>query len=201
MRSTNKEKILQESIHLFNTHGIVNISTNHICKHLKISPGNLYFHYRNKEEILFQLFSRMCDETYALWSAEFSKADFLPPMEFIERSLEIFWKYRFFHREMYTVRRQDPRLNSLWHKHIEKTRRFMKAAYAKWVRNNLMNAIDSAEKLRVVSDILLVTASSFFQFYESIEKPATNRPLQMARQYLFHFLHPYLTKEYAEKQR
>jgi AcrR family transcriptional regulator len=50
------DRIIQESLKLFNEQGERNITTNHIAAHLGISPGNLYYHFRNKEEIVYQIF-------------------------------------------------------------------------------------------------------------------------------------------------
>jgi len=198
-RSTNRDKILSESVGIFNRMGAGSTSTNHICSALKISPGNLYFHFKNKEEIVFAIFENMCEETYTLWKSSLDADEFLPPLAFIEQSMEIFWRYRFFHREMYHLRRQDPELSKRWHKHLEKTRRFMRAAFAKWVRDGHVTTVGDAFTFRMINDIVLVTASSFFQFYESPDRPATNKPLQLANQYLARFLQPYLTPEYAKK--
>jgi AcrR family transcriptional regulator len=195
-RLSNREKILQESVHLFNRHGVVPVTTNHVCKSLGLSPGNLYFHFKNREAITLELFTRMCEETYALWKK--SLEENATPVRFIEESLEVFWTYRFFHREMYFLRRQDPRLNKLWHLHLQKTRRFMKAAHVRWVKRGWMLPIRNAQALRSLNDLLLVTASSFFQFYESSDKPATRRPLLLAQQYMLEFLSPHLSAEYRK---
>src|SRR4030095_12638788 len=114
----------------------------------------------------------MCEETYELWKTALAAESVLPPLDFIEKSMEIFWRYRFFHREMYHLRRQDPGLSTRWHKHLEKTRRFMRAAFAQWVRAGHVTAVGDSFTFRMICDIVLVTASSFFQFYESPEKPA-----------------------------
>ena len=198
-RITNRDKILVESVGIFNRMGAGSTSTNHICSAIGISPGNLYFHFKNKEEIVYALFEQQCEETYALWKNALEAEVFLPPLDFIEQSMEIFWRYRFFHREMYHLRRQDPTLSRRWHKHLDKTRRFMRAAFAKWVRDGYVTTVGDAFTFRMINDIVLVTASSFFQFYESPERPATNKPLQIANQYLARFLQPYLTPEYAKK--
>lgn len=50
------DRIIQESLKLFNEQGERSITTNHIAAHLGISPGNLYYHFRNKEEIVYQIF-------------------------------------------------------------------------------------------------------------------------------------------------
>ncbi|RZA09198.1 MAG: TetR/AcrR family transcriptional regulator [Proteobacteria bacterium] len=198
MASNNRSRILLESVTLFNHAGVATVSTNHICESLSISPGNLYFHFKNKEAIVRELFTQMCEETYALWKAEL-KEETRPPMAFIDRSLEIFWKYRFFHREMYHLRRQDPQLSSDWHRHLAKTRHFMKAAYAGWAKGGWMMRIEDVRALRVLSDLVLLTASSFFQFYESTEKPATGRPLRLGKEYLGRVMLPHFTPKYREE--
>ncbi|MGL4577649.1 MAG: TetR/AcrR family transcriptional regulator [Shewanella sp.] len=52
-----RDKIIYASIELFNEHGERNITTNHIAAHLSMSPGNLYYHFRNKEDIIRSIFS------------------------------------------------------------------------------------------------------------------------------------------------
>ena len=52
-----KEKIIRTSIALFNLHGERAITTNHIASNLGISPGNLYYHFKNKEDIIRNIFN------------------------------------------------------------------------------------------------------------------------------------------------
>lgn len=195
-KPNNREKILAESVTLFNRDGVVPVTTNHICKALKLSPGNLYFHFRSREDIVLELFKMMCEETYSLWKRNLELES--PPEEFIGQSLEIFWNYRFFHREMYFLRRSDPRLSKLWHQHLNKTRRYMKAAHGHWAKRGLMQPLLEPKAQQAMSDLLLVTSSSFFQFYESADKPATRRPLLMAKQHMLEFLKPHLTAASAQ---
>ncbi len=75
----------------------------------------------------------------------------------------------------------------------------MRTAFAKWSRAGHVVSVGDAFTFRMINDIVLVTASSFFQFYESPEHPATTKPLQIANQYLARFLEPYLSQEYLRQ--
>ena len=52
------ERILLGSLALFNRFGVPNVSTTMIAADLGISPGNLYYHYPAKEELINGLFKR-----------------------------------------------------------------------------------------------------------------------------------------------
>lgn len=56
MKVKTRDRIINESRQLFNQHGERAITTNHIADHLGISPGNLYYHFKNKDEIIFEIF-------------------------------------------------------------------------------------------------------------------------------------------------
>src|SRR5215211_5884456 len=100
------ERILATALRLFNESGTAPVSTNHIAAALGISPGNLYYHFRNKEEIIRALFEQQFarwDEVYAL------PEDRMPTLADLQQLVRISfitaWEYRFMYRELIALLR------------------------------------------------------------------------------------------------
>lgn len=110
---TTREKILDTALTLFNNEGTATVSTNHIAEAAGISPGNLYYHFKNKEEIIRELFERL----FAANDAAFKlSADTLPTLTdlqtMVKTNYKILWQYRFAHRELTALLRADAELRS-----------------------------------------------------------------------------------------
>jgi AcrR family transcriptional regulator len=103
-----RDRILKAALQLFNEQGTGAVSTNHIAAAIGISPGNLYYHFRNKEDIIRALFERLFsqwNETYQLPS---NRVPALTDFErLIASNYQLIWDYRFAYREMATLLNND----------------------------------------------------------------------------------------------
>ena len=90
----------------------------------------------------------MASEVEAIW-AEAVAADEVPsPRGFLGSSFEIFWRYRFFHREMYDLRRNDPVLAKLWRRHVDRSTSLLVRVYRRWVEAGMVTSPRAATSRR-----------------------------------------------------
>ncbi len=104
----NRERILERSLQLMNEEGAEAASTTRIAAELGISPGNLYYHFKNREEIVRVLFDGLDAEFRAVLVE-----DVEPPISparfaaYYQRSFDLAWRYRFFFGDLLGLLRRD----------------------------------------------------------------------------------------------
>jgi AcrR family transcriptional regulator len=106
-----KEKIVLAALELFNERGERNVSTNHIAAHLNMSPGNLYYHFRNKSDIIYEIFRsyELLVDTYLHVPSDrpITINDLIKYLDAVFNGL---WAYRFLHRDLEHLLDSDERL-------------------------------------------------------------------------------------------
>ncbi|WP_144820630.1 TetR/AcrR family transcriptional regulator [Marinobacter piscensis] len=108
-----RDKILLSSLELFNERGERDVTTNHIAAHLAISPGNLYYHFRNKSDIIYELFQEYEKLVgYYLDIPEHRPLTLDDMAFYLESVFDGLWSYRFLHRDLEYLLDRDPRLRS-----------------------------------------------------------------------------------------
>jgi AcrR family transcriptional regulator len=96
-----RERIIETSLRLFNDFGEPNVTTTVIADEMNISPGNLYYHFHNKDEIIeaiFASFEREIEETLAAPTRRQANVEDI--WLFLHLLFEQIWKYRFFYRDL-----------------------------------------------------------------------------------------------------
>ena len=96
-----RERILAASLQLFNTQGERQVTTNHLAASMGMSPGNLYYHFKNKDAIISELFTRYAERmTAALTFPDVHPLTQADKANLFERVLTSLWDFRFLHRDM-----------------------------------------------------------------------------------------------------
>lgn len=106
-----KARIREAALELFNARGSSNVTTNLVAETLGMSPGNLYYHYRSKEDIVRALFADLDAEWDAAYrvdpGARYGISDVVRQLHV---TFEVMWRHRFFYRETLVLLHNDPEL-------------------------------------------------------------------------------------------
>ena len=96
-----RERILETGLRLFNDFGEPNVTTTVIADELNISPGNLYYHFHSKDEIVNALFGDFEREITETLAAPARRAPDVEDMWlFLHLLFEAIWKFRFLYRDL-----------------------------------------------------------------------------------------------------
>lgn len=139
-----RERILDAALELFNTNGTGAVSTNHIAEAARLSVGNLYYHFKNKEEIIRALFERIARDADIAFAVRPGDIFGIADLERILRAnYSLQWRYRFFYREMLPLLSRDTIL-------AERYRAIRTAGFANFV--GLMSAFAAGGVFRPIND-------------------------------------------------
>ena len=166
MARQTRERILDTSLAMFNAAGEPNVTTNHIADELGISPGNLYYHFRNKDDIVEQLFSRY---EARIDDALLIPEDRLPDLEDIWLQLhlvfECMWAYRFLYRDLVDILARNRKLKLRFSRIMTRASGSAAELMRGLVRAGVMRA-NQAEIRGLAENVLLV--ATFWQSFSAV---------------------------------
>lgn len=193
-----KEKILQTALEQFNENGSSKITTNHIAEKMGISPGNLYYHYRNKEEIVLTLWENMISEIEVPFQEDPSFDQGHSFILFLYDFFGITYKYRFFWLEMAVLIGKDPVLKQ---RYTDRTRNLLKTykqAVYDWHKSGFLKKSLAMEELdQLIENTFFLT--QFWTLHTYIhEDKITRENLQKGAGQVIKTIKPYLNPEILE---
>lgn len=110
-RQNTRKRILAACRELFNERGPADVTTAQIAVAVGINEGNLYYHFKRKEQILEALFGEFAQELQEAASAGLGYGD--QPQRYIDYLggwFTLMWEWRFFYRDGSLVYRLAPSL-------------------------------------------------------------------------------------------
>lgn len=167
-----RERIALASLDLFNESGERNITTNHIAAHIEISPGNLYYHFRNKQEIVRDIFDCYSKELLERFTPVESQEESLVLLKrYMDSIFTLMWKYRFFYSNLPEILQRDEILHERYLTVQEKLRKNLEAIFYGFVDLQLLSV--SKEEANSLVTTLHLIASSWLG-YQSAMSPKTD---------------------------
>ena len=162
------ERILEVTLELFNRFGEPNVSTTLISAELGISPGNLYYHYPAKDELINSLFDRYERSLSELLNASDNVRDVEDAWFFMHTLFELIWQYRFLYRDLNDLLSKNRRLETHFQWVLKNKTRAVKALLDGMSRAGSID-IDSREVEATATSMVVVL--TYWLSYEYVRDP------------------------------
>ena len=190
------ERILEVTLDLFNRFGEPNVSTTLISAELSISPGNLYYHYPAKDELINSLFDRYEHALSELLNAGDSVRDVEDAWFFLHSLFELIWQYRFLYRDLNDLLSKNRRLETHVQAVLKNKTRSVKAMLDSMSRANAVS-IDSREvEATATSMVVVLTYWLSFEYVRdprhALEPENAQAALLRGAHHVLNLLIPYL---------
>jgi AcrR family transcriptional regulator len=173
MSKQTRDKILDASLSMFNAQGEPNVTTNHIADEIGISPGNLYYHYRNKNDIVEQLFARY--ETQ-MDRALLVPEGRLPTLEDVWLQLhsvfDCMWAFRFLYRDLVDILSRNRKLKQRFSRIMNRASTSAAAMLKGLSKAEILRATD--DEIRATSENVLLVAT-FWINYNTVRSAKTEQ--------------------------
>ncbi len=192
------DRIIDASLELFNEHGERAITTNHIAAHLGISPGNLYYHFRNKEEIIYQIFLQYRNFMQTKMSlppnAKIEAADML---KYLDTAFHGMWKFRFMFYDLPGLLARNEKLADAYQKFVrEEIIDIMTRLFREFVKLGFIQADESEIESLVINNWIIVKFWFAFQQTANPAEPITEETSKRGVRQVLALLRPYITDVY-----
>jgi AcrR family transcriptional regulator len=190
------ERILDVTLDLFNRFGEPNVSTTLISSELEISPGNLYYHYPAKEELINALFDRYDAALTPLLNAADGVRDVEDAWFFLHTLFERLWQYRFLYRDLNDLLSRNRKLETAFQRVLKDKTRALRALLAGMGRSGAVH-IDAQETGPVATSmVVLLTYWLSFEYVRdprhALEPGTAQQALLRGAHHVLHLLVPYL---------
>jgi AcrR family transcriptional regulator len=163
-----KTRILDAALDLFNEQGTATVTTNHIAEALGMSPGNLYYHYRNKAEIVRALFARIQAEWGANYAVPPGTLPSVPMMEgMLAGNFKIQERYRFFFRDLTLLLNADPELAALYRANREAGLGNTRFLINLFVDAGVLNPVGDEEAIDDIANLLWMVGDFWLVFKDT----------------------------------
>ena len=140
-----RERILELSLRLFNEFGEPNITTTVIAEEMNISPGNLYYHFPNKQAIIAVLFNQYEELVDSFLRPPQGRSATVEDKRFyLKALLAAMWNYRFLHRDLEHLLDSDPELAARYRRFSQRCLQQGQAIYRGFVEAGILN-MDAAQ--------------------------------------------------------
>jgi AcrR family transcriptional regulator len=195
-KKSTHDKILEVTLKLFNEYGAHSITTNHIAKAMNISPGNLYYHYKNKQAIIRGIFLLITQRFYEIWeTADMKPENAASFCTVFENIADLYYEYRFFYLEMPSLLAQDDELKKMYAENMRSKHLLIEKTICTLIDAGIMHKPDSAREMKSWIENGWIISDFYLSYLFSADIPITKESIREGTRNFFYFVKPSLTEK------
>jgi len=167
-----RARIADTALSLFNADGTNAVSTRHVAAALGISPGNLYYHFGNKEEIVLDLYVRIEERLLGILAPQDPRPrTFDDVLGYLDAIFAHLWEFRFFYRDLNSLLRDVPGLRDRYRSLAERAQSSARGIFATMVEAGWMDASD--EYLDLLATNAWIVLTQWFTHRQVVQRRRT----------------------------
>jgi AcrR family transcriptional regulator len=191
------ERIASVTLDLFNRYGEPHVSTTMISSELGISPGNLYYHFPSKDQLVNHLYDQYEASMLSLLEAAGDVQDIEDAWFFLHTLFERVWDHRFLYRDLNHLLSGNRHLETHFHAVLERKTQALRQMLESLAAAGMMQV--DPERVQTLSASMAVMVT-YWLSYEYVRDPrhamepeSANRAMGRGAQHVLGLLTPYLS--------
>ncbi len=187
-----KKRILDAALRLFNEGDTRGATTNHIAQEAGVSPGNLYYHFQNREEIIRALYRQMTEKIgFKERALPSSICELKRYCSFVS---DVWWEYRFFRRELLFLMQRDPELFKIVAKeNADQHRKLLSLVEHLREKGYLLLVHD--DEIELLADTIMLYSQFWTPYLMSMGNEVSEVEARMATERIMGLFMPYLSED------
>lgn len=162
------DRILGATLDLFNRFGEPNVAPSLIASTLGMSPGNLYYHFPSKAELINALFDRYTTKMNHILPAAAEVQGVEDAWFFMHTLFEYIWEYRFLYRDLNDLLSKNRQLEKQAQTLIERKNEALQNMLSGLRRHSVLKA-ESADIQNIAT--CMVALMTYWLSYEYVLNP------------------------------
>lgn len=188
-----RERILHTTLELFNECGEPNVTTLQIADEMDISPGNLYYHFKNKTEILSELFNWYEREIAEILDVPESSLSVEDQWLFLHLIFEVIARYRFLYQDLVNVMSRHEKLAGKFKKIMSKKENASRQVCQNLAQQGILKASD--QEIDALCKSIVLTATYWVSFSMVMDGEQSDETLNQGVYQVMTLVLPYLREE------
>lgn len=193
--ATTRDRILDASLALFNAEGLAAVSTHRIATEADLSPGNLHYHFKTKEQIVTWLFRRFEAHVAPCFEAAAGVTAIDDVWLTLHMTFEAIDAYRFVYRDIAFLLHEYPALDRPAQNLMTANLIASRELCARLAASGVLEA--SIEQIEMLALQMVFTTTCWFSFAQLVPQESRGRHAGpgFAAYYTLTLLSPYVVGE------